>query len=255
MQKISLFVKSISFLGVLGFLLMTSTLSCTKTTETIDQNTLEQYYPLIPGKYIKYNVDSLEYTNFGKDSVRRFCQVMMQVDSQIMDNTGVPVYRIFRYERPDSTSPWIPQGTLAATNTKRTIVYTENNLKYIKLQFPVEEYNSWKGNMYLDSFISRNYDYQYLLDWDYYYSNIGESIQFGNETVNDIITVNQRNEVLGYPESPNDISTITLAYEKYAKGIGMVYKKFKYRLVDQQNCACVNNDVSYEVVFTMYEHN
>jgi len=248
-------LKSSTVLILLVSVLFVSIISCKKTTETIDQGALSDYYPLIPGKFIKYEVDSLVYVNFGKDSVRRKNQVMVVVDSQITDNTGRAVYRVFRYQRKDRTESWEPQTTLLVANTKNVIEYTEDNLKYIKLLFPVQDFNTWKGNVYLDSVISQNYNYQYLLDWDYYYSDLGETAQFGNETVRDIVTVNQRNEVLGYPESPNDISTITLAYEKYAKGIGMVYKKFKYRLVDQQNCACVNNDVSYEVTYTMYSHN
>src|ERR1700751_1065919 len=108
-----------------GFLPLTS---CTHVNETLNPNIVGDYFPLQTGKYITYDLDSVNYPNFGARPVTTHYQVMYYTDSTLLDNLGRISYRIIRYIRSDSTQAWTSDNTFMATNTGNSIEWVENNL-------------------------------------------------------------------------------------------------------------------------------
>ena len=178
------------------------------------------------------------------------------VDSLITDNLGRPAYRIFRFLRKSAPDAWVPSGTFMAVNTINRLEFIENNLRYIKLELPVKDGFSWKGNSYIDTY-SLNSELKYLDDWDYVYDSVGAPATVGTFNLDNTVTVHQRDEINGEPGIDTAYSEINFSEEKYAKDIGLVYRKFFH---SEYQPATINTtgfiaDGSYGITLTMIDHN
>jgi hypothetical protein len=199
--------------------------SACKKSDVLETAVVSEYAPLQVGKYISYNLDSSLFINFGtKDTVISY-QVKHQVDAQITDNLGRPAYRIIRYIRKTAANAWVPDNTFMAVPTDFAMEVIENNMRFLKLKGPIRNGYSWRGNTYIDTY-SINSPVRYLADWDYTYDSVNVKQTIGAFTLDNTLKVAQRDEVIGNPADPNSYHEINFGAEKYAKGIGLVYRKF-----------------------------
>ena len=230
--------------------------ACKKSSEDFKTDDLGKYYPLETGKYITYRLDSLIYTEFGTNTEIHSYEVKYQVDGAVTDNLNRPAYRIFRYIRNSAAAAWVPDNSFLAVNTGTSIEFIENNMRFLKLKQPLRNNFSWKGNSFIDTY-SLNSQVKYLDDWDYIYDSVGVQNQVENFTFDSALVVNQRDEIYGDLADPSIYTEINFAQEKYAAGIGMVYKKFfhaEYQPpVPGQGGHYV--DGSYGITLTMIDHN
>lgn len=237
---------------VMGCLMLNS---CKKSTEEYGTVPLSDYYPLQAGKYITYRLDSTVFINFGTVQVTRSYEVKYSVDAPITDNLNRPAWRIIRSIRNTSTDPWVTDATFMAVPTNNTLEFIENNLRFVKLHQPVRNGYSWKGHSHIDTYTPSS-GLRYLDDWDYIYDFVGT-----NETINGFnlktLTVRQRDEVIGNPIDPESYSEVNYGIEKYAEGIGMVYKSFLHTEYQpgggSQSGYFV--DGSYGIELTLIDHN
>ncbi len=230
--------------------------SCGKSSIDFQTPQLEEYFPLQTGKFITYSLDSLVYTNFGTTAETHSYQVKFVVDSLITDNLGRPAYRIFRYIRNNPAAAWVPDNTFTAVNTSNSLEFIENNMRFIKLKQPVRDEFSWKGNSFIDTY-SLNSQVKYLDDWDYVYDSVGQAAQVGSFNLANTLLVNHRDEVIGNPTDPNSYSEINISRERYASGIGLVYRHF-FHSEYQPPVPGLGGyfvDGSYGIILTMIEHN
>lgn len=248
-------MKIYSLIVLIGVQLISFS-ACKKSIEDFHTKDLNDYYPLEIGKYITYKLDSTIFINFGTSSIVHSYQVKYETDALITDNLGRPAYRIIRYIRNIDTDPWKSDATFMAINTGSSLEFIENNFRYLKLKQPLRDKYSWKGNSYIDTY-SLNNEFKYLDDWDYVYENVGLPEQIGNFSLANCLTVNQRDESHGDITNPNTVySEVNYSQEKYALGIGLVYRKFfhsEYQSPGGQNGYFVTG--SYGVTYTMIDHN
>lgn len=231
--------------------------SCKKSTEELNTAPLSDYYPLQVGKYITYNLDSMVvYTNFGTTQTIVHYQVKLAIDAQITDNLGRPAYRVIRSIRKLPTDPWVPDNTFMAVQTDFSIEFIENNFRFLKMRSPVKEGYSWKGNTYIDTY-SLNSNVKYLADWDYTYDSLNYPVHIGAYNLDSTLKIDQRNEVIGNPSNPNSYSEINIGEEKYAKGIGLIYRKFLHTEYQPPTPGHPGAyaDASYGVTMSMIDHN
>lgn len=228
--------------------------ACKKSTEDFQTSPVSDYYPLAVGKYISYSLDSTVFINFGtKDTVINY-QVKHQVDALITDNLGRPAYRIIRYIRKTAANPWVPDNTFMAVPTEFSVEFIENNMRFIKMKAPVRNGFSWKGNSYIDTY-SLNSDVKYLDDWDYTYDSLNTTISLAALTVDSTLKVDQRDEVIGNPNDPNSYSEINQGAERYAKGLGLVYRNFLHVEYQPPTPGRGGYRQGYGVKMTMIDHN
>jgi hypothetical protein len=227
-------------------------ISC-KKTEEFTSAPLSDYAPLEVGKYITYQLDSIAYLPFGTSSVTRSYEVKYHTEAEITDAEGRPAFRIRRYIRSIPSDPWTPDAAFMATNTGNHFEFVDNNLRYIKLSLPVRNEFSWKGNTYIDTY-SLNSELKYLDGWVYTYDSVGVESTVGSFTLANTIKVHQRDEIIGAPEDPASYSEINIGVEKYAAGIGMVYRRF-FHSEWQPGGTGFFADGSYGVTYTMIDHN
>ena len=228
--------------------------SCSKKTEELSFGNIQDYNLQVVGKQITYKLDSTLFINFGtKDTVVSYF-VKDSVMAQITDNLGRTAYRIFRYSRKTTTAPWVASNTFMTVPVNNTIEFIENNLRFIKLKQPLRDAYSWKGNSYLDTY-SLTSDIKYMDDWDYTYEAVNETITLNGVNIDSTITVNERDEVIGNISDPNSYSEKNLSIEKYAKGIGLVYRNFLHREYQPPTPGGGNYRTGYGVTLTMLSHN
>ncbi|MEO9210098.1 MAG: hypothetical protein ABI208_03320 [Ginsengibacter sp.] len=239
------------FLGALMALFFFT--SCKKEIEVLNPHTLDNYFPLEVGKQITYALDSTLFLNFGKTRTVISYQAQDRIDAKITDNLGRPSYRIFRYIRKDNTKPWVFSNTFMATPTNNTIEYVENNLRYVKLKFPIRQGDTWKGNTYINT-TSIDVDLRYLDDWDYEYDSVGVPLTLNSLLINNTITVKERDEFIG--QDPSIPSTLyaekNYSKEKYGKGIGLIYRECMHWEYQGQNGGSYDG---YGVKLTIISHN
>jgi hypothetical protein len=228
--------------------------SCNKDPEELDLTDVQEYNPLQVGKYVTYNLDSTVFINFGtKDTIIKY-QVKHQVDGTLTDNLGRPAYRITRYIRKTTANPWVPDNTFMAVATDFTIEFVENNMRFLKLKGPVRDGFTWKGNSYIDTY-SLNSNVKYLDNWDYTYENVNSSQTVGTFQLDSTLDVSQRDEIIGNPADPNSYSEINFGAEKYAKGIGLVYRNFLHVEYQPPTPGRGGYRIGYGVKMTMIDHN
>ncbi len=231
--------------------------SCKKSTDELSYPAISDYAPQIVGKYITYHLDSTIYINFGVTKVIHSYEVKYAVDAEITDNNNDPAFRIIRYVRPVGGSIWTPDATFMAKNTGQSLEFVENNMRFIKLKEPIREGFSWKGNSYFDT-QSQFTNFNYMDDWDYLYSHVGQSETIDGKYFDEVLTVEQRDEVIGVPEEPAYYSEINYSIEKYAKGVGLVFKDFyhdEYQPPTTPGGSGYHVDGSYRITLTVIDYN
>jgi hypothetical protein len=228
--------------------------SCSKDAEVLDLPAINDYYPLEVGKYVTYNLDSTIFINFGtKDTVVKY-QVKHQIDGTMTDNLGRPAYRVTRYIRKTAANAWVPDNTFMAVPTDFAMEFIENNMRFLKLKGPIRDAFSWKGNSYIDTY-SLNSNVKYLDGWEYIYEDVDMPQTVGSFTLDSTLNVNQRDEVIGNPNDANSYSEINFGAEKYARGIGMVYRNFLHIEYQPPTPGRGGYRIGYGVKMTMIDHN
>ncbi|HET9056197.1 MAG TPA: hypothetical protein VFN30_05045 [Chitinophagaceae bacterium] len=210
-----------------------SIISCKKKEEIPALSTINEYFPLKVGKYIVYRLDSTVATEDAKRLVVHTYMIKDSVDEQFVDNQGRVSFRISRFIRDSAgLGAWRGNTTLFATLTPNnlgtggSIEFVENNLRFIKLKEPVREGFVWPGNSYINT---NNDFYRYYDGWEYTYEDVGGSLTVGTKNFSSALTVVQQPNEGGTEDLSNPsvkFDERNYSVEKYAKGVGLVYKEF-----------------------------
>jgi hypothetical protein len=203
--------------------------ACKNKSIVLTTPPLSDYYPLTGGKSIVYRLDSTVTTNFGVALTTHSYQVKDSIDAhQIVDGLGRNSFRIFRtFTDTLAKAPYANLATFQATpNGTDWTEYFDNNLRFMKLRFPIQEGFSWPGNSFIDIIPRTGQpDISYLANWNYTYMNVGKPDTVLGKIYPNTITVLQRNQIIGVFSSTT-LQVVDYSIEVYAKGIGLIYKNF-----------------------------
>lgn len=218
-------LKKIVLPGIVAVLLFSA---CKKDPETLNTPPISDYVPLEVGKYITYQLDSFRYIPFTLQMITTSYQAKFIVDGQITDNLGRPAYRIVRQIRSNPTDAWMNDNSSTAILVDNGYEYIDNNLRFLKMRGPVRDGFTWKGNSYIDTYTQdpTEVNFTYLDGWDYMFDSVGAPLTLGAISLDNTVKIAQRDDVVGNPDDPNSYSEINYGVEYYAKGIGLVYKRF-----------------------------
>jgi hypothetical protein len=241
-----------TFLAALATLLI---YGCKKNA-SFQTDQLTDYVQMSVGKYITYRLDSLLFINFGTQDTIISYQARDVVDAPVTDAQGRPGWRVIRYLSDTTGSlPWTPTEAYMVTVTSQAVEVVENNLRYIKLELPIVDGFSWKGNSYIDT-QSPISQVPYLDNWDYTYANTGQPFSVWAGSIPITTTVNQR------ADSTNRIDTVYSYFEKnyskevYGKGIGLIYKYFLHSEFQGPNDnSSAGSTSGYGLTLSMIDHN
>ncbi len=208
--------------------------SCKKETETVNFDYGYSYFPDDSGSYVIYKVDSVLYNDFDPTKLKRSSTQYLKevVTEQYVDNLGRDAKKVERYVTDSLNHPWRFYNVWYIVKNKTNVEKVEDNVRYIKLTFPISMDNSWRGNKYnlINHFPFTDLKFTATnFDWNYTVTEINGNYSAGAINSDSTITVLQA----------ADSSNVQKVYsvERYAKNIGLVYKelwRLDAQLVDNQ---------------------
>ncbi|MBL7933364.1 MAG: hypothetical protein JNL60_15770 [Bacteroidia bacterium] len=187
--------------------------SCAKKQVPADNNLLGlDYYPDVLGKYVIYDVDSTVYTENPKDTLVFKYRIKEKLVERFTDSEQKQAIRLERYIKKYNplksydSIPWQVKETWMVNADNISVKVLENNVRYTKLIFPIQEKVSWNGNAY-----------NTIGEWTYTYDYIDKKETINGNALPNVLLVNQKNyrTLISYQNYS----------EKYAKGIGLVQKQ------------------------------
>jgi hypothetical protein len=214
------------------------------TEEVIQSENLNyNYFPLEVGNYIEYQLDSVVFDDFTMTDTQSSYLVRELVESTFLDASGKEVYRIERAYKVNALDSWGSAGydIWFASQNGNTSERIEENQRYIKLSYPIQNNREWKGNIHINTNPLINDAFgtpienplHYLDDWNYVVEDLNESFSINGFSFDSTVTIIQ-NEY--------GIQTDTIgAREVYANNIGLVFKELW--VLSTQCSDCDNTDI------------
>lgn len=203
--------------------------SCKKEHDNTAFEKAADYFPLAEGKTFLYRLDSIKPVNIDTKLDTFYYLAKDSVIEKFLDNLGQTSFKIYRYTTDTLLQhPFQYRNTYYVTQTSTGIEVVENNLRFIKLASPVSENTKWRGNSYIDT-KTANSQYKYFDEWNYRYQNIGMPFTTRGGSFNETVTVFQHQSQVQQGEfDPSYFDQRTYAVEVYAKGVGLIYKRFLF---------------------------
>lgn len=186
--------------------------SCKKDSIAVVNND-STYFPLRLGKYIIYNVDSIYFYDVTNTSDTFKFQIKEEIDSAYIDDTGNEAFYLKRYRRNNTGENWTLIENWSTNVNKERAEKVEENLRFIKMVFPIANNKTWKGNKYLNE----NNGSIYEPGWDYQYRNIDTTFNFSGVLHDSCVFITQ------YYDENAIIKDIER--EAYSKNTGLIYKE------------------------------
>ena len=143
-------------------------------------------------------------------------RIKEKLEEIYIDNQGRNAIKLIRYIKKynplvsyDSLL-WVVKDVWNYTRTSTTLEVVEEDVRFTKLAFPVNEGVTWNGN-------ANNT----IGNWEYKYDFIDKSETINGTSFNNILLVVQKDD-----KSKNAIHR-EYFIEKYAKDVGLVYREIK----------------------------
>lgn len=233
------------------FLLLCTPLfmACPSATEDFDIDFGYDYYPIDVGHFWEYQVDSVVYRDLGatRDSTSSF--IKEEIVEKFIDQTNDTIFRIERTYKEESQSTAVPVDQWATSIDESLMTRTEENLQYIKMVYPVEVDDSWDGNAFINestTLVIAGESIELFIDFDYKVLSVNEQEEINGVIYNDVLTIqNADNFDPNLPLDTQNKLERRLIIEKYARGIGLVYKK--HLIVDTQCLAPECDDIPWDM--------
>lgn len=211
------------------------------------------YYPLLVGHYVTYDVDSTIWNS--TDGTKRISHSQMRytVADTFRDAEKRLSYRIDVISRTSDTSTWSISDVYYMTSTASTIETFQNNLRFIRMIFPVTKDAEWTGNSMIDT---RDQDLSFYADWHYKYGTPGVPYNNGRASFDNTVTVSEVDETVNDPDTmPLAYASRTFSKATYAYGVGMVYREFTHWVYDYNPSRTVNAREGSSVVMRALDYN
>lgn len=164
------------------------------------------YAPLEVNSWIEYEIQEINIDKPSNVYDTSTYYIKEIITEKYSDITNKEAYRVERYKRKDLLSNWIIKDVWTVQIDNNRYIKTEENIKFIRLIFPVELYKKWDGNIY-NTFDELEYEITSL--------NYADSIN--NINFDSLLTVTHEDEL-------NQIEK-KYSIERFAKNIGLVYKE------------------------------
>ena len=211
-------------------------MACPSTTEDFDLDFGYDYYPIDEGFFWEYQIDSVVYRDLGatRDSTTSF--IIEEIVERFIDQTNDTIFRIERTFRNYLQSIGIPVDQWATSRGESFMTRTEENLKFIKMIYPVEVDESWEGNAFIDentTIVVGGEMLELFIDFDYKVISINDQEEINGQVYTDVLTIQNADNF--DPELPSETQNKLnrrLIIEKYARDIGLIYRR--HLIVDTQ---------------------
>ncbi len=180
------------------------------------------YFPLEVGKQWIYEIDSTIYDPDGLNgtvyAVHGFLKE--EITDTIHGIDGTVIYMLEQWFRPIDTLPWQFQKVVFLSLEKGQAIRTEDNLRFIKLVFPLSKGKSWDGNIHFSPFIKvtvAGETLEMFKGWSYRVLSLDDAETIGDHTFEQVATIRNADE--------ENLIELRRVIEKYARGVGLVARE------------------------------
>ncbi len=216
---------------LLPFLFVLTALTACETVILPEPEAYGQYYPIQEGRIWEFKLDSIIYRETLPNDTQRW-YIRQVVGAEYTDLEGRPSFPVMRYRRRTMTDAWRYDNTWTMRLWEGRAEWVENNLRFVKLVFPVKQGSTWNGHLFLSDLAnipvteSCN-NYEYLEDWTYQCTAIHQPGTAGSLAFDSTLTVQQTGE--------QNLIEFNASEERYAAGVGLVWRSFQH-LTTQTIC-------------------
>lgn len=182
------------------------------------------YVDIQLGDQWEYQLDSIVYDpepiGIVRDTISQF--LLIEAVDSFRNTMGDLVFEIERSVRESDTSKWQLIDVWTMSKTSRELISTEENLSFIKLQFPIDEDSFWDGNALINTEEQevkvRGETLDFFKFWDNYaVTAIRDTFSFNGITYDDVVEIEHVDREI--------LIEKRVSKEMYAKNVGLIYKK------------------------------
>ena len=187
------------------------------------------YFPVKVGQYRTYSVDSIV---FGQNSMDTLSSQIKETIVEELGEGSDKKYRVLREWRRQDTDDWHTNTVWWIIKEDNRVIQTEENLKFIKLTFPLKLGTSWDGNAFFDDrtiVMVANENVAFFKEWEYQVQ--GKGIRLVDGVTYDMFMVQEANFETSIE--------IRKSEAVYAKGIGLVERT--QQILDTQCITCTGS--------------
>ena len=206
-------------------LVIVACLSCKKREQDLSQIDLGYaYFPNNVGSFIVYQVDS---TYRGINTEEYHYQIKEELAEQYADNENQTATKINRYYRQTNSQPWNLIDVWSQKRTTNTAEKVIENIRYIKMEFPIKLGGTWDGNG-MNNFPAQQFKY----------TRVDQFADVGILQFDKTVTVEELNNVNFVDDQ--------IFYTTYAKNVGMVFRQA--RNYNTQGAQTTGYEVLYSAI-------
>ncbi|MEE9439507.1 MAG: hypothetical protein V3V14_10945 [Saprospiraceae bacterium] len=202
---------------LLAFISILLLISCSSETENFNVEYGYEYYPLTVGNEWTYQVDSTFLISGGSTKFESSSYLKEEVVGLLSEDGDEKKYKLARSFSNSPDGPWNLINNWTVSISERRATKTENNIRFIKMIFPIENNLSWNGNLFFDS--EREVQvgpdkYELYKDWKH------AMVLADDKTVLDI----SYNKIVNITHIDQDDNFVLkkLSTESYARNIGLI---------------------------------
>ncbi|MCB0761286.1 MAG: hypothetical protein KDC12_07145 [Flavobacteriales bacterium] len=177
---------------------------CKKEKDGLPIDLGYDYFPNKVGTYIEYEVDSIHY---GITNDTLHFMLREELVNEFVDLQGHLAIRLHRYKKFDPSDDWTLTDVWVQKRTSTSGERVEENVRFVRMVFPIDTEPEWDGN-----------GYNTYTPWMYHYEGYNTAKNINGFSFSSTVTVDQRYNI--------NLLDQEIASEIYAKGVGLVYKKF-----------------------------
>jgi hypothetical protein len=192
----------------------------------------QQYFPLTIGQVIEYQCDSIVYDFAAtggtiRDTSTTF--IREAITDTLRTPSGELSWIVERSERNHPDSSWVVRRIWSATVSNQYAARTEENLRFMRLVFPMDKRSEWNGNLWIEA--SREIEIagervRPFADWQYEVDSIDVSQRVGAFEFDSVLVITEVDQT--------NVIERRLSRSRYAKGVGLVSKE--QLILDSQYC-------------------
>lgn len=160
-------------------------------------------------------------------------ELKFEVVDSFLDSENEKAFKIERFIRTADSLPWRITDVWAVKKNANQLVWTEENLPYIKLIFPLEVGDRWDGNALFDDDQIRVKVRGEVMDvfkfWGSYQITDKQKETINGIDYDDAITVIQVDKEISIEKRYSE--------EKYAKDVGLIYRRMEILDTQDENAA------------------
>jgi hypothetical protein len=199
--------KILAIIVLLISILVSILISCKKDKEELKVDLGYDYFPSASGTYVVYEVDSLYYNDFTSTIDTFKFQIKEKITENFTDLSSRNTQRIERFYRKNGADEWLIKDVWFANITSNTAEKVEENVRFVKIVFPLKLDNIWNGNRFNN-----------LGEQNYTLSKLNVPYKLGTSNFDSTIFITQM--------ADSNLIEKKIAYEVYAKNVGLIYKKY-----------------------------